>query len=105
VPTTESQQNQGLLRILVLHDFPLLFLGRTGTGKTLAAKRFLLDDVDSSAYLPTITAFSANTSCTQVLEVLEQRLEKQKRRKGVYGPLIGTINLIFIDDLNMPRKE
>ncbi len=37
--------------------------------------------------------------------MLESKLEKQKRRKGVYGPLIGTTNVIFIDDLNMPSRE
>jgi len=40
-----------------------------------------------------------------VQDVLESKLEKQKRRKGVIGPLIGTINIVFIDDLNMPSKE
>jgi dynein heavy chain len=40
-----------------------------------------------------------------VQDILESKLEKQKRRKGVYGPLIGRTNIIFIDDLNMPNKE
>jgi dynein heavy chain len=93
------------LKILVLHDYPLIFFGKTGTGKTMVAKRFLLDELDLNSYLPTITAFSANTTCSQVLDILEQKLEKQKRRKGVYGPLIGTTNIIFIDDMNMPKKE
>ncbi len=38
-------------------------------------------------------------------DVLESKLEKQKRRKGVFGPLIGRKNIIFVDDLNMPNKE
>jgi dynein heavy chain len=37
--------------------------------------------------------------------VLESKLEKQKRQKGVFGPLIGNTNIIFIDDINMPTKE
>jgi dynein heavy chain len=40
-----------------------------------------------------------------VLDVIESRLEKQKRRKGIYGPVMGTTNIVFIDDLNMPKKE
>ena len=34
---------------------------------------------------------------------LEERFKK--RRKGVYGPPAGKRFVIFIDDLNMPKKE
>lgn len=80
----------------------MLFVGPTGTGKTTIIKKLLINDLDNK-FIITITAFSANTSASQVQDVLESRLEKQKRRKGVFGPLIGHKNVIFIDDLNMPN--
>ena len=46
VPTTDSQRNHGLLRRLLLHDYPVLFYGKTGTGKTMVVKRFLLNELD-----------------------------------------------------------
>ena len=105
IPTTDSIRHHFVVNQLVSHNLPCLVVGKTGTGKTIIIKKLLLNDLDSTKFTPTITAFSANTSCEQVLDVIESKLEKQRRRKGVYGPLIGTKNIIFIDDLNMPTKE
>jgi len=62
VPTAESSSTQGLLRQLLFHNNPVLLYGRTGTGKTMLIKKVLLDELDQNKFIPTITAFSANTN-------------------------------------------
>ncbi len=32
-------------------------------------------------------------------------MRTERRRKGVYGPRPGFLNLVFVDDLNLPEKE
>ena len=105
IPTKDSVRNTFLMRTMIKLEFPFLFFGKTGTGKTQVVKRFMLDELDSTKYLPSITVLSANTKREQLQDVLELKLEKQKRSRGIYGPLVGTKNIIFIDDLNMPNKE
>ena len=71
-----------------MHDFPILLVGKTGTGKTLLMKKFLLNDLDGNKFIPTITSFSANTNSTQTQDILESKLEKQKRKKVLLNIII-----------------
>ena len=105
IPTRDSIRTQNLIKRLLSHDFAVLMIGRTGTGKTLSIKRILLNEMEMTRFLPSLTTFSANTKTNQVQDVLEGKIEKTKRKKGVYGPLYGTKNIIFIDDFNMPNKD
>jgi len=53
--------------------------------------------------MPLFINFSAQTSVNQLQDLLDSKFEK--RRRGVYGPPSGKCNVIFVDDLNMPKKE
>ena len=36
-------------------------------------------------------------------DIVDMRTER--RRKGIYGPRPGVLNVVFVDDLNLPEKE
>ena len=75
--------------------------GPTGTGKTVNVIGLMQSDMPEEYQVISIT-FSAQTSANQTQDMLDSKFEK--RRKGVYGPTPGKKFVIFVDDLNMPKK-
>ncbi|XP_041110137.1 dynein heavy chain 3, axonemal-like isoform X2 [Polyodon spathula] len=102
VATTETTVQKYFLEKLLLRDKPLLFVGPTGTGKTAITNSFL-GQLPPEKYSVCQLSFSAQTSASQVQDVLLTKLERH--RKGVYGAPPGRRVLLFVDDLSMPTKE
>ena len=104
VPTVDTVRNEWLMEILVeKSNMHLLFVGPTGTGKTLSIKSKLMNGLDRNKFVTHSIGFSARTSENQTQDIIDGKMVK--RRKGMYGPPVGTRGVVFVDDLNMPAKE
>lgn len=80
----------------------VLFVGPTGTGKTVAVQKYLRQ-LNSQKYDSLQVCFSAKTSAHFTQQIIESKLEKNGRR--TLGPSAGKKQIVFVDDLNMPTIE
>lgn len=89
-------------KLLISNGKHVLCPGLTGTGKTINIVDLLNQEMPEE-YTMIPIMFSAQTSANQTQDGIDEKLEK--RRKGVYGPPTGKKYVLFIDDLNMPKRE
>ena len=103
VPTVDTVRNSLVIDSLMYHRKHVLCVGDTGTGKSVQMLDKLLRQIDKTKYQNLLLAFSAQTQANQIQEIIDGKVNR--RRKGVFGPPMGTGLIIFVDDLNMPAKE
>jgi dynein heavy chain len=102
VPTVDSIRLTHTFATLIVRDKHILCAGNTGTGKSSYLTLWLQKGAPDAIQSLFIN-FSAQTGVNQVQDLLDSKFEK--RRRGVFGPPAGKKFVIFIDDLNMPKKE
>ncbi|KAF4522383.1 hypothetical protein B566_EDAN012965 [Ephemera danica] len=102
VSTPETACMQFFLRTCLGSRLPVLFVGPTGTGKSVVTVDHLLS-LPSDDYLSNIVNFSARTSANLALDLIMDKLIKLPRH--TFGPEPGKKCIVFVDDLNMPQKE
>ena len=103
VPTLDTHRNQKMMHCLALRGVHILITGATGTGKSVQVKQLLTGVLDQDVYVPLYLNFSAQTSENMTQDIIDGKLGK--RRKGIFGPPPGKRTVVFVDDLNMPKKE
>lgn len=102
IPTNDSERSTYMTKLLLTNDCHVMLPGPTGTGKSINSNSLLATGLDDTYQYISIV-FSAQTSANQTQDTIDLKLEKIKR--GVFGAPVGKKYVVFVDDLNMPKKE
>jgi len=104
VPTIDTVRYTYLLKMFVENNIPVLFVGNTGTGKTVYVKDVMYNKLSREAWVQAEIGFSAQTHCNQVQDIIDDKASI-RRKRGIFGPPLEKRLFVFVDDLNMPEAE
>lgn len=99
VPTMDTVRHTYLLEKTLQQSKPVLFVGESGTAKSVTVQNYL-NNLDPQANTSLQINFSSRTSSRDLQGIIEANVEK--RTGSVYGPSGGKTMTVFCDDLNMP---
>ena len=103
ITTVDTYRSLEILKGLVRNKTHALAVGSTGTGKTALIQTGLLGTLDETAYTYFVINFSGQTSSEKTQDIIENSLEKSISNKRTPPPNKRCV--MFVDDLNMPRKD
>uniref|UniRef100_A0A1B0FG22 AAA+ ATPase domain-containing protein n=1 Tax=Glossina morsitans morsitans TaxID=37546 RepID=A0A1B0FG22_GLOMM len=102
VPTVDTTKYGYITELLFSRNFPVMFTGDTGVGKSVLAVS-TLKKLAQGTVIPVQINFSAQTSSNRTQEMIEGPLDRRKR--NLLGAPIGKTVIVFIDDVNMPKLD
>lgn len=102
VDTEMTYRHAWCLETLLEGEKPVFFTGASGVGKSVVVQNTLnrLATKDVNAI---ILNFSAQTDSKRTQQSVSEKLEKISRK--VLGAPAGKRNAVFVDDINMPKRE
>jgi dynein heavy chain, axonemal len=102
VPTADLVRSTSLAKTILSEGKPCLFVGESGTAKTVTIQNYL-NSLNPVKNILLNMNFSSRTMSSDVQQAIEDSTEK--RAKDTYGPPVGKKLLIYLDDLNMPKVD
>ncbi|XP_021113284.1 dynein heavy chain 10, axonemal isoform X1 [Heterocephalus glaber] len=102
VHTVDTTRTTWILEQMVKIKQPVIFVGESGTSKTVTTQNFL-KNLNRDTNIVLMVNFSSRTTSMDIQRNLEANVEK--RTKDTYGPPMGKRLLVFMDDMNMPKVD
>lgn len=103
VPTVDTKRFSFLLGKMIDQKYPCLFVGESGTAKSVIILNYLTG-LPAEKYMKLNINFSSRTKSIDVQTSLEDNIEKRSGR--VFGPKNpGKKLVVFIDDIHMPKID
>jgi dynein heavy chain len=102
VPTSDSVLYTYILDHIAAVQKPILFVGDSGTAKTVTIQNWL-KKLDTDKFNQLNINMSSRTSSMDVQVNIESSVDK--RTGKIYGPPGGKQLMVFVDDLNMPKVD
>jgi dynein heavy chain len=103
VPTTDTKKFNWLFeQISGRRQFPCLFVGHSGTAKSVILQNYI-NQLDPEKHVKLNINFSSRTTSMDVQRNIEDNIDKRSGKN--FGPPVGKKLIIFVDDMHMPKID